>query len=262
MSVVPPLELALQQLPLQWQGYGPQLRADTQEALTAVWGTPPNGPEWQAEPFPRSAGDLAPLPTAAPRLLGITGLAQSGKDELAACAQAWFADVDRFAFSDSIFPEVNAFLNPRGYHVDHRCKVQAPFRRLLQAWGSGRRHEDPDYWVRVVRQEIERRLQSGAAMVVVTGLRVIQDPDTGAISLRDLEVVRDLGGEVWNVHRPGNPYNSGHDHHNERALSSLGPEDFEGWVWNSVEGDLEAYHANIRAALCGQPQPYLPPPSA
>lgn len=247
-------EQALNALPLHWHTYGPTMQADTLEALRDVLATDPNGTDWDREPYPRSGSHLPPPTPTAPALMGITGLAQSGKDVLADLAQESFGGVDRFAFSDTILPEVNAYVNQFGYHVDHHNKTEPHWRRLLQAWGSGRRIEDPDYWVRKIHAKIAEHQASGASMVIVTGLRVTEDPDTGEISLRDLDALREVGGHIWNAHRPSNPNNTGHGHHNERALSTLSPDDFEGWILNAVEGDLGAYKANIHAALHGRPQ--------
>ena len=247
------LQRALDTLPLRLELYGPQMREDALSAVRELIESPLNGLELQPSPYPRSPSTLPPLREGTPRLVGVLGAVRSGKDTLAELAQAEYANVARIAYSDTILPEVNQYLSPLGYHVDHHCKTLPHFRHLLQAWGSGRRLEDPDYWIRTLHAMIRQEWEQGARLVLVPGLRLVTNPDTGAVSWRDVEAIQELGGEAWVVHRPNNPQ-AGHAHHNESALSQFGPEDFDQWVLNPA--GLEEFQANIRAVLRGKPQPY------
>lgn len=249
-------------LPLGLDSYGPKVRDDTLLALAEVAATEPNGP--LAPGTPVHAGDLAEstgtlvLPEEAPFALGLTGFNATGKDELPTYLQRAYADVTRFAFSDVIIDEANAFLEPHGYHIDQRNKADDHWRHLLQAFGSGRRVEDRDYWNTPITRMVKGLVDGGARMAIVAGLRITTNPDTGEVSLHDLETVHAVDGSVWNVDRPGRDGGAAGAHHNEAALATLGPEDFDGWLVNGVEGDLGAYYENLEALLRGEPQPHIP----
>ena len=56
------------------------------------------------------------------------------------------------------------------------------------------------------------------------------------------------------VARPASPEQLAHQHHNESALSHLGPERFEQWILNPA--GIQEFRENIHAVLGGQPQPH------
>lgn len=247
----------LEALPLPLETYKPAMRADVEAAIAGVAETEPNAgePEFVHE----AAEGERELPAEAPAIVGIIGFAQTGKDEVASYLERNYRGVRRFAFSDTIIAEANQFLEPFGYRVDQQNKVLPHFRRLLQAWGSGRRSENPNYWDQPVKQRLaELQAEPGTRLVLITGVRVTTDPDSGQLSMRDLEITREAGGVVWKVDRPGNPYASSgaQAHFNEAGLAQVPDEEFEAVIRNAVEGDLGAFEANIEAVAQGDTQPF------
>ena len=236
------------ELPFDLYRLGPRLARELQAAAGGVLSSSPNGPQITPTPYPRSPGSLAPLPAGVPALVGIIGLSEHGKDEVAAHAQRTFAHVARVAFSDSILPEVNEWLVPRGHHVDHTCKNRPEIRRLLQAWGSARRAENPDHWTEKLAGMIAGEHADGARLVFLTGLRLPTDPDTGTVSWRDVEFVRENGGEVWVVRRPGHVL-AAHEHPNEKALKDIPDRMFDRVILNGTEGSLDGLRQDTIAAL-------------
>lgn len=86
-------------------------------------------------------------------------------------------------------------------------------RRLLQEWGTElRRNEQPDYWIR--KWKIAARECEEAGISIVT-------PDTRF--LNEAEAVKELGGRVWCVVRPGLPDG---DHASETEMNLIHPNDF------------------------------------
>jgi hypothetical protein len=62
-------------------------------------------------------------------------------------------------------------------------------RALLQQWGTEyRRGQDPDYWTEIMRERL-----STVAAAAVSDVRFADEA----------ELVRELGGEVWLIERPG-----------------------------------------------------------
>lgn len=252
----------LDDCPLQLDSYGEQMRAASITAIADLAAQEPNGP-MPADAPTRTAdllgpGGDEPLPPSAPRILGTTGELRSGKDELAGHLHSVYANVTRFAFSDSIIAETNDWIGPYGYYIDQLNKVEPHNRQLLQVVGAGRKVEDIDYWNAPIEQQIRELLDSGSELVAITGLRVALDPDTDKISVAELDFLHRIGGEVWNVDRPGNPHKVEEPHYNEAGLRRLDPSAFDAWIVNGVEGDMQAYVDNIEAALRGRPQPHVP----
>lgn len=78
-------------------------------------------------------------------------------------------------------------------------------RQILQWWGDYRRAQDPDYFVRRTREAVEFAGYQGQP-VVLTDCRF---PNEAAM-------VRQLGGQIWQVVRPGhNPQCNGHASEND-----------------------------------------------
>lgn len=184
--------------------------------------------------------ELKRLPASAPHVVGLCGAARSGKDLAADMLQARYEGVARFAFSDRILAEANAFLASYGHRIDEHNKSLWQYRHLLQAWGMGRRVEDPDYWTRQVSEHVRHLQADGARLVVVTGVR----------TLTDVQVIQELGGVLWRVERPNNTYQVGGGAAAaiESALRDV-PDTAFRVVLNPVEGDLIPYEDNVEAAL-------------
>jgi hypothetical protein len=231
-----------------------QRRADVQAAVCGVLsrlpGPLPSPSPGIYEPLPES--ERFELPDGAPALFGLCGRPRSGKDVVADYLQAHYRGVARMAFSDSIVEEVNGYLAGFAYELGGQTRVHriaeankslAHYRHLLQAWGMARRDEDPHYWTRKVARTVVALRAGGARLVIATGVRMPTDVD----------VIAQLGGAVWRVVRPGNPYAAAHEV--ESGLDHL-PDAAFVTVANPVEGELGPYEANVEAALRGRPQPF------
>lgn len=74
------------------------------------------------------------------------------------------------------------------------AKKNPEVRRLLQALGTevGRNMIDQDVWINIAKRNIQEHLDAGRN-VIITGMRFPNE----------LDVITDLGGELWWVERPG-----------------------------------------------------------
>jgi hypothetical protein len=158
-----------------------------------------------------------------------------------------YQQVSTLAFSDVILLEVNQAIQAidRSRTLLHENNKSFPeHRQLLQAWGLGRRIEDPKYWTRKVKSKIYDAFE-GASLVVVTGARV--PVINSQVVLTDLELIWGLGGEIWLLKRSFNPYQA--EHVVEEGLLSLPDELFQYIVTNDVEGDLEQVTKQVEQGI-------------
>jgi len=153
-----------------------------------------------------------------PSLIGLTGLAGSGKDTVAALLR--MREYRRYAFGDAVRKEVYdcimGYLNytfeelPPEWGENSHFGVGAGYltltgvwkkptsdwmRQILQRHGSEfRRAQDPDYWVKQFCEHYDLfRLGLGNdARMVVTDVRFLNEAET----------IRNLGGVIWRVTRP------------------------------------------------------------
>lgn len=197
-------------------------------------------------------------------LIGLTGNAGAGKDSAAAVLCA--AGFKSAAFADALRIEVAAAwrIDPRllteragkdaplhalavGMVHDanwlrwcsaagHRMLTPRSPRWCLQQWGSWRRSVTPDYWARHMRVWINHHCHFGNLNLVASDVRYPNEAAT----------LRNLGGHIVRVHRPGQPGlppdTAGHeselhwqirtdgDIHNDGSLADLGAE-----VWRVVK---------------------------
>jgi len=102
------------------------------------------------------------------------------------------------------------------------------FRELLQEYGSQvRRADDPDYWA---KRWYERFMKTLGPVVV---------PDVRFPN--EARAIRNMGGLLWHVDRPG--YDSGSQHASETALAHW--MDWDAEIRN--EGTLAELHAKVDA---------------
>jgi hypothetical protein len=117
------------------------------------------------------------------------------------------------------------------------AKKNPEVRRLLQALGTevGRELIDNNVWVDMTRRRI-RTLRAEGVSVIVTGMRFPNE----------LDMIREEGGELWWVSRPGveggNTLTGSHASEN-----SVGAQDFDTIIPNV--GTLEDLHLQVRLAL-------------
>lgn len=139
-------------------------------------------------------------------VIGLAGKMGSGKDTVAEFLRPF--GFQRFGFADALREEVadaieggrkdmpaclsaaaqEAFLHAPVSEV--WAKPTTPrMRALLQEWGTEyRRTQEEHYWTRIMREKL-----AGAERACITDVRF---PDEAAL-------VREMGGRVWVVQRPG-----------------------------------------------------------
>lgn len=127
-------------------------------------------------------------------LIGLCGKANSGKDTVAALLPA----TSSIAFADPLYAALSIILDVDiGTLKDRDFKEAAiPWlgkspREMLQSMGTewGRKMVKDDLWLEIAR----RRIQAGGPFVVVRDVRFDNEA----------EMIREMGGEVWLVERPG-----------------------------------------------------------
>lgn len=163
------------------------------------------------------------------KLIGITGFAGSGKDSvyhaIAArrpfvvraafadplkieCAAAFGADPALFtdpSLKDITTPTLAAArcLDPRFARFLGSIMSSLPSlkpRTVMQQWGDYRRQDDPDYFTKLMTPTVEAARVAGAAAVIVTDVRF----------LNEFLWLGASGGVLWRVVREGVKPRSGH----------------------------------------------------
>jgi hypothetical protein len=132
------------------------------------------------------------------KLLGISGVARSGKDTFVKHAQRILKSKNiiapRIAFADQLKNKINSFLgNAMGisaYTKDDREKKI--IRPILVGFGEGMRALDPDYWINSVRESLEVAISEGF-MPIISDVRY----------KNEASFVKALGGKVICVSREG-----------------------------------------------------------
>jgi len=174
------------------------------------------------------------LPPAFPRLIALTGAPRSGKDQLADYLCDHYSNVIRINYSTPIINEVNSWLVSFGQTINEENKSLPHYRHLLQAWGLARRAQQSAYWIKALENCLNTAYDYGVRLVLLSGARVQSD----------LLPVKRFQGEVWRIKRPGNPYQA--DHSIEKSAEEIKA---DRTLLNPVEGDINAFHREINAAL-------------
>jgi len=168
--------------------------------------------------------------TTSPLIIGLTGPAGCGKDTVASILQT-HCGAAVLAFADALRTEIveaycleYIFLTRRetkehpmsalalarctdSAFVDrmavHHMRAGLPLdltaprspRQIMQWWGTEyRRHQTTNYWVQKTRQSVHWLLQTmRPSAVVLTDVRFANEA----------ELVRSMGGHIWQVKRPG-----------------------------------------------------------
>lgn len=142
-------------------------------------------------------GSFAPIPGV--HVVGITGRARSGKDELAKAILRLVAGAERFAFSDA----VAAVARTAGMMRTRDAGV-------LQQVGTQMREVDPDVWCHALYGTLEDRRPEVA---IVTGVRYANER----------AMIQAMGGRLVGVRRPGAPALTDRDpaHPVEQGIDAL-----------------------------------------
>lgn len=159
-------------------------------------------------------------------LIGMVGYARSGKDTAAAILVQQLG-YQRLAFADPL-KELARYAGWNGVKDDRG-------RHLLQQLGAGVRNViGSDTWVEVVRQQI----LADAAPNVVTDVRYDNE----------MEMLRELGGQIWLIERPGvGPVNA---HVSEQLPARVATNG----QWDARfdnAGTVADFHAQVVAAVTG-----------
>lgn len=169
-----------------------------------------------------------------PRIIGLTGLEGAGKDSVAIVLNKHHLAFP-IAFADALRTEV---ADAYGVHIHEltcratkeqpseqlalwRCldgafmqaiiatlpdvdpaAPQSP-RQIMRWWGTEyRRAQDPQYWIKAMRERLDwaHGIPLPATALVITDVRFANEAD----------LVRELGGQIWRVHRPDHSVDSDH----------------------------------------------------
>ena len=192
-------------------------------------------------------------------LIGLTGAAGAGKDSVAAilCAAQWrsaaFADALRLEISEafaidqrlltdrrhkeSTTPQLSAGMASnadwlRWAAVNGYSLIQPRSPRwTMQSWGSFRRQNTADYWVQHVTYWAQFQRHYQPRDLVITDVRYPNEA----------QALRELGGHIVRVHRPGNtplaPETARHESEQHGAIETSAE------IHN--DGPLEALHAEV-----------------
>lgn len=139
------------------------------------------------------------------KLIGLAGKMGSGKDTVAALLK--MVGYERFAFADELRREVEiakrnddippSCLSLQAYEAFDFAPIEEIYakpttprmRALLQEWGTEyRRSQRDDYWVSIMREKL-----AGADRACISDVRFPNEAN----------LVRELGGRVWVIERPG-----------------------------------------------------------
>lgn len=169
-----------------------------------------------------------------PRVIGFAGWAGSGKN-LAAEATGGYV----IGFADPLYAALAAMLGMSVADLQDRSAKEKPLpcgkspRDLLRTLGTdwGRDMVRPDLWVFLARERIEAAAAAGLDPIAICDCRFPNE----------LELVRELGGLVLWVSRPG--VEAG----NHVSDQAIGPQDCDGVVVNS--GTVEQLREAVLACL-------------
>ena len=187
------------------------------------------------------------------RIIALSGYAQSGKDSTAhflvqdaGFKRYAFADIMRRAM-EILNPALEVGLHPDGGGVERytplsrilvltggwdQAKVRFPsVRKMLQIFGTeiGRDLLGEDVWIEATFRQVQR---DGTENVVISDCRFPNE----------LLAVRNLGGQVWRIERPG--VSAVNAHISDHALDG---ETFDQVIQN--DGDLVALRNSVATAL-------------
>ena len=154
-----------------------------------------------------------------PRLIGLYSPAPG-------CGKTTVANLliehERVSFAAPLKCTVSNMLNELGlpgFHYVYADKeaiipgISVSARHMMQTLGTewGRACIHPDFWVMIARAETQRTMADGRSVV----LDDVRFPNEAAM-------IRDLGGELWRIDRPGVSYDGSHE--SEGGLEDITPD--------------------------------------
>jgi len=154
-----------------------------------------------------------------PRLIGLYSPAPG-------CGKTTVADLliehQRVSFAAPLKEAVSNMLHELGLpgfnyaYIDKEAivlEVGVSARHMMQTLGTewGRACIHPDFWVMIARAKTQRIMADGRSVVIDD----VRFPNEAAM-------IRDLGGELWRIDRPGVSYDG--EHSSEGALEDITPD--------------------------------------
>lgn len=177
-----------------------------------------------------------------PLLIGLHGLAGSGKDTVASHLQGQNSAFYRYAFAEPIRAGLKAMLriSPLMFNHPHKERtlpdINLSPRQLMQSLGTewGRACVNPDLWI-ILADQIRIEAWSRRQPLVITDVRFENEAHW----------VR-THGYLWHISRPNNPRHSIHaDHTSEQGIEYKPLDDF--WIENN--GTLTDLQDRVKQTL-------------
>jgi|3_EtaG_2_1085321.scaffolds.fasta_scaffold00450_10 phosphomevalonate kinase len=156
-----------------------------------------------------------------PKLIGLSGKKQSGKDTVYQLADSLMEDakIGRVAFGDAVRHEVSEIT---GYRMDFIEEHKSEFRTLLQVWGTDfRRHfNGSDYWLEKMAEVVDKA-SSHYDVLFITDVRFSNEA----------EWLKSIGGKLVKVERRQEVYRHIEDaipdcHSSETAMDDYSKYDY------------------------------------
>lgn len=156
------------------------------------------------------------------RLIGLTGLAGSGKDTVRRILEEDHEFIG-LAFADPIRQMLGTLLAENGistqWMYERELKEQpidrldVSYRHMAQTLGTewGRKLH-PDFWLRIAGEFIADQRRQGERQFVASDVRFVNEA----------RWIKDAGGEVWRIDRPG--IAPVRDHESERQVLQIEPD--------------------------------------
>lgn len=177
-----------------------------------------------------------------PKLIGLTGLAGTGKDTVREMLETYH-EYTGMAFADPIRGMLSTLLDASdiGHHwmTERHLKettipaLGASYRQLAQTLGTewGREQVHPDLWVRITAARIAAITDSyidrglSAPCIVISDVRMPNEASW----------IKDQGGVIWRIERPG--------------TQAVRPHESESWVNVLIARRVIYNHADLATLL-------------
>lgn len=177
------------------------------------------------------------------QIIGLCGPAGAGKDTVRAILESDHGFTG-LAFADPIRSMVGALLRQidaeqymleRDLKEEHIPGLNVSYRELAQTLGTewGRETLGSYFWVRIAQQRIEQLQRQGARRIVISDVRFSNE----------VQMVRELGGRIWRITRPGIP--PVRQHPSEALANAIGAD-----VQIRNDSSIDQLWVTVEQALC------------